>query len=133
VACAVDRSEPKATLPNVGRLLIIEDDVVVANGIQAMLEAEGLEVRTIGCGADAVDTINEFQPDALVLDIGLPDIDGVELYRQLSRRWPKLPVLFSTGHGDELKLQEYLDQDNVGFLLKPYGGESLLSQLEAIS
>ena len=133
VACAVDRSEPKATLPNVDRLLIIEDDVVVANGIQAMLEAEGLQVRTIGRGAEAVDTIHEFQPDALVLDIGLPDIDGVELYRQLSQRWPKLPVLFSTGHGDELKLQEYLGQDNIGFLLKPYGGESLLSQLEAIS
>jgi signal transduction histidine kinase/CheY-like chemotaxis protein/DNA/RNA endonuclease YhcR with UshA esterase domain len=128
-----DKAGKKASRSAIERVLLIDDDHVVADGIEALLEAAGIAVRTIGRGELAASAIEQFRPDALVLDIGLPDIDGVELYRQLSRRWPNLPVIFSTGHGDEQKLQELLHRDHVAFLLKPYRAESLLSHLAAIS
>jgi signal transduction histidine kinase len=123
----------KPATSGVDRLLLVEDDVLVAEGLAAMLESAGVEVRTVHRAAEAFEAVAEFQPRAVVVDIGLPDMDGVELYRRLAQRWPKLPVIFSSGHGDESKLQEYLALPHVDFLLKPYAIETLLSRLEAVS
>jgi CheY-like chemotaxis protein len=111
------------------RLLLVEDDPAVAAGLIALLGMDGIAVELVERGADAVTRIEAFAPDAVVLDVGLPDMSGIAVYDQIARRWPSLPVLFSTGHGDERLLTPALARPNVGFLLKPYDSNTMLRAL----
>lgn len=112
------------------RILLIEDDPAVAAGLEALLEIEGFTVRVVSTGGESFDAITRFAPHALVLDVGLPDIDGIELYHQIAARWPELPVIFSTGHGDRGRLERQLQGSNVRLLLKPYDSSALIDLLE---
>jgi PAS domain S-box-containing protein len=127
----VVRTEP-ARRRSVSRIALIEDDTTVAAGLAAVLELEGVSVDVIDRGRLAVARIAEMMPDAVVLDIGLPDIDGVLVYEAIAARWPELPVLFSTGHGDEARLGAILSRPGVGFMQKPYDVEALLDALEEL-
>ena len=119
---------------NVRRVLLVDDDPVVSAGIEALLEGEGVEVRSIQHGADAVEAVAAFAPDAVILDWSLPDLDGIEVFRRLQQRSPNLPVIFSTGHGDESELQDVINSSrHVMFLRKPYELEALLDALERIT
>ncbi|HEY6842747.1 MAG TPA: response regulator, partial [Thermoanaerobaculia bacterium] len=111
------------------RLVLVEDEPAVASGIAMLLEMEGIDVTTVYTGADAIPAIDTKEPDAVILDIGLPDMDGVGVYLEIQRRWPNLPVLFSSGHGDSAKLETYLSKPNVGFILKPYDFDAMRLQL----
>lgn len=115
------------------RVLLVEDESAVASGIAMLLETEGIEVAIASTGAESIPLIESFGPDAVVLDIGLPDMDGVGVYLEIERRWPALPVLFSTGHGDSAKLQEYLARPNVGFILKPYEFDAMRAELNRLT
>jgi DNA-binding response OmpR family regulator len=106
-------------------VLVVEDEEAVGEGIQALFALEGVCVDIVSTGAEAIPAIERFAPDAVVLDIGLPDIDGSELYVQIAARWPCLPVVFSSGHADETKLEQYLARPMVELLVKPYAFESL--------
>ncbi|HEV8659690.1 MAG TPA: PAS domain S-box protein [Thermoanaerobaculia bacterium] len=117
----------------IGRLLLVEDEPLVASGIAALLELEGVQVEIVATGGQALAAIERFSPDAVVLDIGLPDIDGVTIYHDIHRRWPELPVLFSSGHGDSTKLETLLERPNLGFILKPYDFDAFRAVLSAIS
>ena len=114
------------------RLLLVEDDPAIASGLVMLLQMDDIEVEVVTCGLGTVERIEAFAPDAVVLDVGLPDISGITVYEQIARRWPSLPVLFSTGHGDEKLLTHVLARPNVGYLVKPYEGESLLRALEKL-
>jgi two-component system cell cycle sensor histidine kinase/response regulator CckA len=114
------------------RVLLIEDEIAVASGIVALLEMEGMQVDVIHEGREALPAINRTRPDAVVLDVGLPDIDGVQVYQNIAARWPALPVVFSTGHGDQTKLEAYLTLPHVDYLLKPYEIGSLLDSLQRV-
>jgi PAS domain S-box-containing protein len=111
------------------RLLLVEDDPGVALGLATLLEMDEIDVALVTRGAEAVARIEAFCPDAVVLDVGLPDISGITVYELIARRWPSLPVLFSTGSGDEKLLTHVLTRPNVGYLQKPYDGESLIRAL----
>jgi PAS domain S-box-containing protein len=114
------------------RVLLIEDEIAVASGISALLEMEGVWVDVIHGGLEAVEAIERIRPDAVVLDVGLPDIDGVQVYQDIAALWPALPVVFSTGHGDQTKLEDYLTLPNVDYLLKPYEIGELLDSLQRV-
>jgi DNA-binding NarL/FixJ family response regulator len=90
-------------------------------------------VNVARCGADVVPAIRAFRPDAIVMDVGLPDCDGVDLYRGLDPELRTIPVVFSTGHGDGAKIREALASPHVGFMLKPYPVEELLSKLVEVT
>lgn len=111
------------------RVLLVEDDPAVAAGLVALLQMDGIEVELVMRGLDATARIAEFTPDAVVLDVGLPDISGIAVYDQIAERWPSMPVLFSTGHGDEKLLTHLLSHPNVGYLQKPYDSDTLLVEL----
>lgn len=115
------------------KLVLVEDDPIVSSGIAAVLELEGLEVVAVDRGGLVVDTIERERPDAVILDVGLPDMSGVEVYGQIAARWPQLPVLFSSGHADRGNLATFLAQPNVGFLLKPYEMATLLENLRRLA
>lgn len=114
------------------RLLLVEDDEQIAAGVSSLLDMEGFAVETIGQGLAAVDAIKRFHPDAVILDLTLPDISGVEVFRRLRRRWPDLPVLFSTGHGSGTGPAPELNGKAVEMLRKPYEIGDLLSALQRI-
>ena len=94
-----------------------------------MLESEGFEVAHVNTGGAAVGLIERFDPELVLLDVGLPDIDGLEVYRRIHERWPQLAVIFSTGHGDRRKVEEVARTRNVGFLMKPYEIEELFAAI----
>lgn len=122
---------PRALL-HVTRILLVEDEPAVAAGVVALLETEGIEVAVVGQGAEAVAAANSLRPDAVILDLTLPDIQGTEVYERLAARWPDLPVIFSTGHGDETALKPYLSSPHVGFLRKPYDFAALTAMLQKV-
>jgi signal transduction histidine kinase len=111
------------------RVLLVEDDEAVAEGIMAVLQAENIDVRLARRGAEAVPLVESFEPELVILDVGLPDSDGRELYDAIVRIRPNLPVVFSTGHVTEAELERYLQLKNVAFLLKPYTMQELLKAI----
>lgn len=113
------------------RLTLIEDDESVGAGLAAILDLEGIAVDWVRLGLHATDRIAANLPDAVILDLGLPDIDGVKLYKEIAARWPDLPILFSTGHGDETVLAD-VRSPHVGYLQKPYELDALLAALEKV-
>lgn len=128
-AGAVAETNHQSNFCAIKRLVLVEDEPAVASGIAMLLEMDGIDVTTVYTGGDAIPAIDAKQPDAVILDIGLPDVDGVGVYLEIARRWPNLAVLFSSGHGDSAKLEEYLSKPNVGFILKPYDFDDMRAQL----
>jgi PAS domain S-box-containing protein len=111
---------------------LVEDDDSVGAGLSAILDFEGISVDWVRLGAEAVARIAATPPDAVIFDIGLPDVDGIALYQEIAARWPDLPVIFSTGHGDESLLKNGQCGKHVGYLQKPYDAEALLAELEKL-
>jgi len=102
------------------RILLVEDDMDVSSGMQMLLELEGHQVTVIGAGLEAEESVASLEPDIVVLDVGLPDISGPEVYERLSRRWPDLPVIFATGHADIAELRTRFKGSRITFLMKPF-------------
>jgi PAS domain S-box-containing protein len=126
--------EVRTSLPlAIRRLLLVEDEPAVAAGIAMLMEMEGVKVETVNAGREACAAIERFSPDAVVLDIGLPDVDGITVYGDIHERWPHLPVLFSSGHGDSAQLEHLLARPNVGFILKPYDFDAVRQKLAEIA
>ncbi|HEX8170630.1 MAG TPA: response regulator [Thermoanaerobaculia bacterium] len=123
-------AEPAADLEwRPGRILLVEDEESIATGLQLLLIADGIDVHVARCGSEVEAAIAAISPDAIILDVGLPDIEGTEVFSRLRHRWPLLPVVFSTGHGEAASLEQYLSQPHVAHLLKPYDVDALYVQL----
>lgn len=114
------------------KLVLVDDDEDVVTGLEMLLTLEGFEVSIARSGAEAVDLIGRSCPDAVLLDVGLPDMSGVEVYGEITKRWPWLPVIFATGHADVACLQAAASQPHVGFLVKPYRLDDLVKMLTAV-
>jgi PAS domain S-box-containing protein len=128
VATAPSKQEPAREGT---RVTLVEDDESVGAGLATILDLEGIAVDWVRLGLDAVGRIAANRPDAVILDLGLPDIDGLEVYREIAERWPGLPVLFSTGHGDETMLQPVLSA-HVAYIQKPYEMQALMEALDKV-
>ncbi|MFP5245129.1 MAG: response regulator, partial [Thermoanaerobaculia bacterium] len=114
------------------RVLLVEDDKTVATGIVSLLELEGLHVEVAESGADALRVVASTVPDVVVLDVGLPDMEGTSVYSAIAAKLPTLPIIFSTGHADRAKLDDLLERPNVAYLLKPYESTALLSAIREV-
>ncbi len=132
------RSTPVADAPAhtrrgyVRQLLLVEDEAPVAEGLSGLLELENIAVRVVERGREVVRAIEELAPDAVVLDLTLPDMDGRDVFALIKARWPDLPVVFSSGHGGEGILTNELAHDHVGFLQKPYNVAALIAAIERV-
>ncbi|MBK5260613.1 MAG: GAF domain-containing protein [Thermoanaerobaculia bacterium] len=115
------------------RVLIVEDERAVSSGLASLLESEGVAVQVVESGGEVMGAVARNNPDVVVLDIGLPDMDGTIVYASLSAAYPRLPVVFSSGHGDQVKLEHLLTQPHVSFLLKPYDIDTLLRTLDRVT
>ena len=114
------------------RVLLVEDESAVGEGIAALLKAEGIEVRLVQRGSEAQAAAISFAPDAVVLDVGLPDMNGWDVYLALRKTSPGLPIVFSSGHGDQAALELQIDSPRVAFLRKPYDIDTLIDALHKV-
>jgi PAS domain S-box-containing protein len=128
-----DATSPGRAAIRVRRIAIVEDDMQIVEGMLAVLRDEGFAARYVTKGRNACDLIEDFHPDVVLLDYGLPDADGLEVYRDIRARWPTLPVIFSTGHGDRGRIAEATQDPNVAVLMKPYEIEQLFEVLATIA
>jgi PAS domain S-box-containing protein len=113
------------------RVLLIEDDKTVAAGTLAMLSLEDIETAVVASGAEAVAAVERFQPTVVILDVGLPDADGRDVFDDLRARWPSLPVIFSTGHAETRGLGG--EAERVRVLQKPYEIAALLQAIADVT
>jgi DNA-binding response OmpR family regulator len=113
------------------RVLVVEDDVDIAQALRRSLGVEGYEVRLSGDGVDALEQSATFEPDAVVLDLGLPRLDGVEVCRQL-RRSGDVPILMLTARDGVDARVEGLDSGADDYLVKPFERQELLARLRAL-
>jgi two-component system, OmpR family, response regulator MprA len=113
------------------RVLVVEDDTDIAGVLRRSLDKEGYDVRVAGDGAAAIDEAGVFEPDAVVLDLGLPRLDGVEVCRRL-RDEGDVPILILTAR-DALEARvEGLDSGADDYLVKPFERDELLARLRAL-
>src|SRR5438552_1829985 len=91
-----------------GRVLVVEDDAEIADVLRRTLRQEGHEVKTAGDGLEALRVAGEFVPDLVILDLGLPELDGVEVCRRL-RADSDVPILMLTARVETEDRVEGLD------------------------
>src|SRR5690606_4844552 len=103
------------------RLLVVEDDSDTAESLRLVLEANGAEVRVATSGPKALATFGSFEPEAVLLDIGLPGMDGYEVARRLRAEFPSraVPIIALTGWGRDEDVQRARDAGFDDHLVKP--------------
>ncbi len=114
-----------------GRVLIVEDDVDIADVLRRSLRNEGYEVRTSADGVEALDVAAGFVPDLVVLDLGLPGMDGVEVCRRL-RSDGDVPILMLTARAETEDRVTGLDSGADDYLVKPFERRELLARIRAL-
>jgi DNA-binding response OmpR family regulator len=113
------------------RVLVIEDDADIALGVQTVLGRNGFEVTTAAEGREGLRVFHSKRPDIVVLDVGLPEMDGwtvLERIRELSQ----VPVLMLTAHGQEAEKVRGLRSGADDYLTKPFGNAEFIARLQAL-
>ncbi|MGH2888821.1 MAG: response regulator transcription factor [Solirubrobacteraceae bacterium] len=114
------------------RVLVVEDDDAIAQVLQRSLRMEGYEVRVAGDGPEALDGAHAFLPDLVLLDLGLPGMDGIEVARQLRATEDDVPILMLTARDAVESRVEGLDSGADDYLVKPFERQELLARLRAL-
>jgi two-component system OmpR family response regulator len=114
------------------RVLVVEDDGDIADVLQRSLRLEGYDVRIAADGQVALDEANAFLPDVVILDLGLPKIDGIEVAREL-RRDDKVPILMLTARDAVEARVIGLDAGADDYLVKPFSLMELAARLRALA
>ncbi|HEY7623051.1 MAG TPA: response regulator transcription factor [Solirubrobacteraceae bacterium] len=113
------------------RVLVVEDDEEIALVLQRSLRLEGYEVRIAGDGEAALEQAGAFNPDLVILDLGLPKLDGIEVARRL-RADDDVPILMLTARDALESRVEGLDSGADDYLVKPFERQELLARLRAL-
>jgi len=113
------------------RVLVVEDDEDIAQALQRSLRMEGYEVRCAGDGPVAIEQGRSFAPDLVILDLGLPGLDGIEVARQL-RDGDDVPILILTARDALESRVEGLDAGADDYLVKPFERQELLARMRAL-
>jgi two-component system response regulator MprA len=113
------------------RVLVVEDDPDIGDVVRRSLRREGYDVRLAADGSEALDEAAVFEPDAVVLDLGLPKVDGIEVSRRL-RADGDVPILMLTARDSVDSRVEGLDSGADDYLVKPFDLQELLARLRAL-
>jgi DNA-binding response OmpR family regulator len=120
------------SIPAVYRLLLAEDDEGIREPLARALEREGYAVDEVADGGDAARRGEDDEYDLLVLDIGLPTLDGLEVCRRVRAARPRVPILILTAQSDELDIVEGLDAGADDYVPKPFRLGELAARVRAL-
>src|SRR5436190_22828389 len=113
------------------KILVVEDDPRISDVLEYALKAEGYEVETAQRGREAAEIARRSSPGLIVLDVGLPDIDGFEVCRMV-RTFSQVPVIFLTSRTDEIDRVVGLEIGGDDYVVKPFSPRELLARSKAI-
>ena len=115
------------------RLLVVDDHLMVREGLRSMLSGEEIEiVGEASTGGEAVRIAADLSPEVVLLDLELPDMDGLTVLRQLKEITPALPVLVVTMHDDPALVRRAVRAGAAGYVLKGIGRAELLASVRAV-
>ena len=112
------------------RVLVVDDEAQILRALRTSLQGAGYEVDTAATGEEALSRAAMRPPEGVILDLVLPDRNGIEVCREL-RRWTDAPVLVLSAVGDEQEKVAALDAGADDYVTKPFGIDELLARLRA--
>lgn len=116
-------------MANKARIVIVEDEREISRFLEAALIAQDYNVDTVSSGRDALKLSAAQPPDTVILDLGLPDIDGKEVIRKL-REWSRVPIIVLSARDQEQEKVEALELGADDYLTKPFGTQELLARIK---
>ncbi len=114
------------------RILVVEDDLEIAGPLIRSLQGAGYSVALVGDGKVAVDKVKNTKPDLIILDLGLPTMDGLDVCRSIRAYSMDTPILILTARSSELDLVVGLDAGADDYLTKPFRTSELLARIRAL-
>jgi DNA-binding response OmpR family regulator len=112
-------------------VLVVEDEIEIARVVRDYLHRAGFEVIVVGDGGSAVASVRSARPDLLVLDLGLPGRDGLDVAREI-RRWSNTPIVMLTARGDETDRIVGLELGADDYVVKPFSPKELVARVRAV-
>lgn len=109
-------------------ILVIEDEMAICNFISAVLISNDYQVVQAKTAKEGLSMFTSYSPDVVLLDLGLPDVDGVEVLKQL-REWSKTPIIVVSARGHEREKVVALDLGADDYIVKPFGTSELLARI----
>jgi two-component system, OmpR family, KDP operon response regulator KdpE len=113
-------------------VLVIDDEPQIVRALRINLRVRQYEVHTAGTASDALEIAAKHPPDLVILDLGLPDMDGVEVIHGL-RGWTEAPIIVLSGRTDSTDKVDALDAGADDYVTKPFGMDELLARMRAVS
>jgi two-component system KDP operon response regulator KdpE len=113
------------------RVLVVDDEPQIVRGLRVILQNAGYRVDQATTKKEALDAVSVRPPDAIVLDLVLPDGDGIEVTNDI-RRWSQVPIVVLSAVGDEQQKVRALDAGADDYVTKPFGTEELLARVRAV-
>jgi two-component system KDP operon response regulator KdpE len=113
------------------RVLIVDDEIAIRRFLRVALNGQGFIITEAANGHDAIQALTTERPDLVILDLGLPDMDGVEVTRRL-REWSQVPVIILSVREQEVDKISALDAGADDYLTKPFGMGELLARIRTI-
>jgi two-component system KDP operon response regulator KdpE len=111
-------------------VLVVDDEPQILRALRINLRVRDYDVHVAATGAEALEVAGRYPPDLVILDLGLPDLDGVEVIQGL-RGWTKAPIIVLSGRADSVDKVEALDAGADDYITKPFGVEELLARMRA--
>jgi two-component system, OmpR family, KDP operon response regulator KdpE len=111
-------------------ILLVDDEIALQRAVEPLLRSRGYEVHIAGTGREATDTFTHYKPDLMILDLGLPDADGLEVCRWVRERF-EIPILVLSARGTERDKVRALDEGADDFVTKPFGPAELLARVRS--
>ena len=114
------------------RVLVVDDEPQILRALRINLHARQYDVVTAGSGRGALEAATDAHPDLVILDLGLPDMDGVDVIRSL-RRWTQVPIVILSGRMNSAAKVDALDAGADDYVTKPFSVEELLARIRAVT
>lgn len=135
----MSRTEPGYVDDNDGhrqiRVLLVDDHAFVRSGVKAILESEdGIDVvGEAGSGLEAIEKVDLIKPDLIVMDVNMPDLDGIETTKRIKEKYPSISIIVLTVNDEELFLIEAVRAGAASYLLKDSSSDQLINSIRAVA
>jgi two-component system, OmpR family, KDP operon response regulator KdpE len=113
-------------------VLVVDDEPQILRALRINLRVRQYDVHTAGSGSEALEVAAKYPPDLVILDLGLPDLDGMDVIHGL-RGWTEAPIIVLSGRADSIDKVEALDAGADDYVTKPFGMDELLARMRAVS